>query len=179
MRLSGPALGAERAYLPEEGLSLAGLLDDLRLLSDGFRRGKKLGILVRNERASASYDTDFIRRVLEEEGGDDVEARAAVLGHLQRGGTPSPFDRILGARLGAAAATAVADQLLRGGAETQAIGVRGQGVELTPLDAAFAEMDPRAERPASQWWLPLRDLARVLAQPEPGWPAGGAEPELS
>ncbi len=64
--------------------------------------------------------------------------------------------------------------MLTGGAQVS--GTRGRGVELTPLDAAFAEMDLRAERPASQWWLPLCDLARVLAKPEQGWPAGGLKP---
>lgn len=51
----------------------------------------------------------------------------------------------------------------------QTIGVRGRGVETTPLEEALGEMDFAAGRPATEWWLPLRDLVRRLAQPEPGW----------
>ena len=58
-------------------------------------------------------------------------------------------------------------------AEAQVIGVRSQGVELMPLKAAWEEIDPDADRPADQWWLPLRDLARVMGQPAPGWATTG------
>lgn len=167
--LSALAAGAEQAYLPEEGITLSGLLEDVQTVLHGFRSGKKLGIVIYNEQASRNYDTDFLRRVLEEEGRDSCEARATVLGHLQRGGVPRPFDRLLGARLGAGAATATIAQLREGRALAQTIGVRGRGVETTPLEEALGEMDFAAGRPATEWWLPLRDLVRRLAQPEPGW----------
>jgi len=167
-QLSALASGAEQAYIPEEEISLAGLLDDLRTLSRGFHNGKRLAVLIRNEQASERYDTDFLQRVLEAEGDGDFEVRTAVLGHLQRGGAPSPFDRILGSRLGANAATEVIAQLRAGRTEAQAIGVRSRGVELTPLEAACKELDPVAGRPIDQWWLSLRDLARIMGQPAPG-----------
>lgn len=167
--LSALGGGAERAYLPEEGITLAGLLEDVRTLLHGFRNGKKLSIVINNEHASRNYDTDFLRRVFEQEGGDLAEARSTVLGHLQRGGPPRAFDRILGARLGATAATAAIAQLRAGEVAAQVVGVRERGVETIPLEDAFAEMDQATGRPQEQWWWSLRDLLAILAQPEPGW----------
>ncbi len=167
--LAALAGGAEQAYLPEEGIALAGLLDDVREITHGFAAGKKLAVIVANEHASQNYNTDFLRRVFEEEGGALAESRSIVLGHLQRGGPPRAFDRILGARLGTAAANAVIDQLRAGRAEAEVIGVRARGVERTPLATALQEMDRVNARPRDQWWWSLRDLLRTLAQPEPGW----------
>jgi 6-phosphofructokinase 1 len=139
------------------------------MLLHGFAHGKKLGIVIHNEQVSRNYDTDFLRRVLEEEGGEGYEARSAVLGHLQRGGTPSPFDRLLGARFGAAAAHAAIAHLRDGQTEAQAVGVGRTGIAAFPLADALRDMDLEAGRPNEQWWLPLRDLLALLAQPEPGW----------
>jgi 6-phosphofructokinase 1 len=161
--------GAERAYLPEEGISLAGLQDDVRTLLHGFRGGKKLAIVINNEHSSRDYDTAFLRRVFEQEGGDFAEARSAVLGHLQRGGPPSAFDRSLGARLGAAACALAIAQLRSGTATAQAIGIRDRELATMPLAETFAAMDLDAGRPREQWWWGLRALQAILGQPEPGW----------
>lgn len=167
--LSALASGAERAYLPEEGIRLAGLQRDVGELREGFARGKTIGIIIRSEHASPQYDTDFLRRVLEVEGEGEFEARTAVLGHLQRGGTPSPFDRILAARLGAFAATTVIAQLRAEEAEAVAIGIGPAGIITTPLDAARALGDSDVDRPREQWWHHIRALAETLARPGPGW----------
>ncbi|MGN6757631.1 MAG: 6-phosphofructokinase [Thermomicrobiales bacterium] len=167
--MSALASGAEKANIPEERLTLARLLEDIEMLLHGFSRGKKLGIVIHNEQVSRNYDTDFLRRVLEEEGGEECEARSAMLGHLQRGGTPSPFDRLLGARFGTAAARAAIAQLRDGRTEAQVVGVGRTGLTTFPLADALREMDYETGRPAEQWWLPLRDLLALLAQPEPGW----------
>ena len=161
--------GAERAYLPEEGITLAGLRADVRTLLHGFRGGKKPAVVINNEHASPSYDTDFLRRVLDQEGGDLAEARATVLGHLQRGGPPSAFDRLLGARLGAAAAAAAITQLRAGEASAQEVGVQERGIATVSLTDAFATMDLPAGRPRAQLWWPLRELQAMLGQPEPEW----------
>lgn len=166
--LAGLAGGAERTYLPEEGISLAGLREDVRTLLHGFRGGKKLAIVINNECASPEYDTAFLRRAFEQEGAGLAEARAAVLGHLQRGGPPSAVDRALGGCLGAAA-TAVVAQLRAGEAAAQTVGVRTGAVATLPLDEAVDAMDLTAGRPREQWWWSLRELQAILGQPEPGW----------
>ena len=50
--------------------------------------------MIRNEYANPVYTTNFICSLFEEEGGDVFDVRPAILGHLQQGGDPSPFDRI-------------------------------------------------------------------------------------
>ena len=71
------------------------------MLTDGFRHGKRLGLLIRNEDANPFYTTPFMCALFEQEGGDLFDVRQAILGHLQQGGDPSPFDRILATRMAA------------------------------------------------------------------------------
>ena len=93
------ATGAERAYLHEEGVTLRDMAYDVERLDVGFKRGKRLGLLIRNELANEIYSTKFMHALFEEEGGDLYDVRQAILGHLQQGGDPSPFDRIYATRL--------------------------------------------------------------------------------
>ena len=57
------------------------------------------GLLIRNEQANEVYTTGFMCALFEEEGKDLFDVRQAILGHLQQGGAPSPFDRIQATRL--------------------------------------------------------------------------------
>jgi 6-phosphofructokinase 1 len=63
------------------------------------------------------------------------ETRATVLGHVQRGGTPTAFDRVLATRLGVAAIDAAHEQ--RWGTMPA---LRGNKIELVPLGEAVAEL---------------------------------------
>ena len=63
------------------------------------------------------------------------EARAVVLGHIQRGGTPSPFDRVLATRFGLAAVDAVHD-----GQTGVMVALRGTEIVRVPLTAATAQL---------------------------------------
>jgi ATP-dependent phosphofructokinase / diphosphate-dependent phosphofructokinase len=63
------------------------------------------------------------------------EARAVVLGHIQRGGTPSPFDRVLATRFGLAAVDAVHD-----GQSGVMVALRGTEIVRVPLSAATAQL---------------------------------------
>ena len=65
----------------------------------------------------------------------DREARAVVLGHVQRGGTPSPFDRVLATRFGLAAVDAVHD-----GQSGVMVALRGTDIVRVPLSAATAQL---------------------------------------
>jgi 6-phosphofructokinase 1 len=62
------------------------------------------------------------------------ETRMTILGHVQRGGTPVAYDRVLGTRFGVAAADAVAR-----GEFGNMVALRGTAIETVPLDAALAE----------------------------------------
>jgi 6-phosphofructokinase 1 len=58
----------------------------------------------RNELANNNYTTDFIHRLYSEEGKDIFTTRMNVLGHMQQGGSPSPFDRNFATKMAAKAA---------------------------------------------------------------------------
>ncbi len=154
------ASGAEQVYLPEEGITLQQVTQDVASLQRGFENGKLLSILIFSEHASATYDQDIIRRILDAEGSDQFDVRSIVLGHVQRGGSPSPFDRILATRLGAAAVNYLSEN--HESTYARCVGLRGNGVVTLDLDKALAEMDWPAERPKVQWFMELRDLTRIL-----------------
>jgi ATP-dependent phosphofructokinase / diphosphate-dependent phosphofructokinase len=75
--------------------------------------------------------------LLEKEIGERTgfESRATVLGHIQRGGTPTAFDRVLATRLGAAAIDAASEE--RWGMMPA---LRSMKIELVPLEEAVAEL---------------------------------------
>ena len=60
-------------------------------------------MILRNEKASAEYTTQNLTRIYTEEGRGVFTVRSNVLGHMQQGGSPSPFDRNLGTELAAKA----------------------------------------------------------------------------
>ena len=58
--MGGMATGAERVYLHEEGIKLRDLQEDVEKLLNGFQSGKRLGLMIRNERANRVYDLSLI-----------------------------------------------------------------------------------------------------------------------
>jgi len=165
--MAGIASGAERVYLNEEGVSIADLQKDVEDLADGFRNGKRLGLMIRNEKANACYDTQFMVSLFEEEGRDLFDVRQAILGHLQQGGDPSPFDRILATRLAKRCIERLIDEAEAGTAGALAIGLNDGKIEFSELEALRRQVDSELQRPKTQWWMDLRPIARVLAQPGP------------
>ena len=165
--MSGLAAGAERVYLHEEGITLRDLQADLERLIDGFERGKRLGLMIRNENANDLYNTGFICALFEEEGGDLFDVRQAILGHLQQGGDPSPFDRVQAVRLAVKCIDYLIDQAQGEAAGSAFIGLQGAQVRFTNLEELPGLTDAPFQRPQEQWWLSLRPIARLLAQPGP------------
>jgi 6-phosphofructokinase 1 len=161
------ATGAERAYLNEEGVTLDDLRQDVRLLNTGFMQGKRLGVMIRNEAAHPIYTTQFISDLFEAEGGDLYEVRMSVLGHLQQGGDPTPFDRILATRFAYRCINFLEEKALGGSDEAAVVGLSGNGYHFTPLEDVLRTYDVAHQRPKQQWWMDLRPIARLLAQPGP------------
>jgi 6-phosphofructokinase 1 len=165
--MSAMATGAERAYLPEEGVTLADLVQDVRQLTEGFNRGKRLGVMIRNEGANETYTTDFMCALFEEEGGHLFDVRQAILGHIQQGGDPSPFDRIMATRLATMCIDYIEEQVGRPEPRSASIGQQEGRIVFTDLEDLHRLMDRRYRRPRKQWWLDLRHAAKILAQPGP------------
>ncbi|MBI3958315.1 MAG: 6-phosphofructokinase [Chloroflexi bacterium] len=169
--MSALATGAERVYLHEEGVTLKDLERDIGMLKEGFEHGKRLGLMIRNENANPLYTTSFLSALFEEEGGSLFDVRISVLGHLQQGGDPSPYDRILATRLAAKAIDFIEDHYRKGEADESAaaIGLLSGNIEFTPLYEIPRLVDEKTQRPKEQWWMELRPIARLLAQPGPGF----------
>jgi 6-phosphofructokinase 1 len=161
--LSGLATGAERVYLPEEGITLHDLQVDLDDLKDDFEQGKRLGLIIRSEHSDPVYTTDFIKALFEREGEGLFDVRGAVLGHVQQGGDPSPFDRIQATRLTSASVEHLIEQALSDSPIDAMVGLRHGKVQFTPLADFPSLVEPGKHRPTDQGWMALRPVARVMA----------------
>ncbi len=154
-------------YLPEEGVTLNDLKKDLDNLLSGFRQGKRLGLMIRNERVNPFYTTDFMAALFEEEGKNLFDVRTAILGHLQQGGDPTPFDRIQAARMAARCIDYLIEQADNSTPGGHFIGLQSGKIVFTPLDDLPRMVEKERKRPKNQWWLELRPVARALARPGP------------
>jgi 6-phosphofructokinase 1 len=166
--MSALGTGAERVYLHEEGVTLKDLQQDIDEFVHAFAHGKRLGLVIRNEKASEVYTTPVMRLLFEEEGGNLFDVRQSILGHMQQGGNPSPFDRILATRMAAHAVDQLVTQIETRQALGQVIGQVQGTIQYTSLDDIPRQMDYLHSRPIHQWWMDLRPIARILAQPAAG-----------
>lgn len=165
--MSGLATGAERVYLNEEGITLRDLVEDIDHLSHGFERGKRLGLLIRNEQANPIYTTAFICALLEEEGHDLYDVRQSILGHMQEGGEPSPFDRIQATRFATRCIDYLIQQTENGTTDSAFIGLQGKELRFHNLEEFPRMADIKNIRSKEQWWLDLRSIFKTLSQPNP------------
>jgi len=170
--MGGLATGAERAYLPEEGVTLRDLQADLDQLVAGFRNGKRLGLMIRNESANPVYTANFMAALFEEEGGGLFDVRQTILGHVQQGGDPSPFDRIQATRLAARCIEFLVENAQANNPVSAFIGMESGGIQTHNIEDMARMIDTANQRPLNQWWLDLRPIAKVLAQPGPQGPQG-------
>ncbi len=161
--MSGMATGAERVYLHEEGVTLSDLQKDVENLSRAFRSGKRLGLMIRNERANPVYTTAFMSALFEEEGRDLFDVRQAILGHLQQGGDPSPFDRVHATRLAKRSVEYLLERLEKGETQSAFIGIHGKEIRFHDLEDFPRMADMEHQRPRQQWWMEMRPIVCKLA----------------
>jgi 6-phosphofructokinase 1 len=172
--MSGLATGAEKVYLHEEGVTLNDLRRDLNRLIDRFQSGGRVGLIIRNEYANHLYTTGFMSALFEEEGGTLFDVRQAILGHLQVGGDPSPFDRIQATQYAAKCVDYLIEKAGQNSADIASIGLKGGELQLTDLEYWPRLVDEELQRPKDQWWLGLRDIAKQLSQPRPQYHEEGS-----
>jgi 6-phosphofructokinase 1 len=161
--LSGLATGAERVYLPEDGISLRDLEVDLENLKDGFELGKRLGLVIRSEHSDAVYTTEFIKALFQREGEGLFDVRGAVLGHVQQGGDPSPFDRIQATRLASESVKHLIEQALADSPTDAMVGFLHGKMQFTPLTEFPNLIEPNKHRPREQGWMALQPVAEVMS----------------
>jgi 6-phosphofructokinase 1 len=165
--MGGMATGAERVYLHEEGVKLRDLQVDVEKLLSGFQSGKRLGLMIRNEYANPVYNTEFMCSLFEEEGRDVFDVRPAILGHLQQGGDPSPFDRIQASRLAQMCLEHLIEQCDKHSDESSFIGMQNGHIKFHDLRDFDRMIDAEFQRPREQWWLELKGIADLLAKSGP------------
>ena len=149
--LVGGAGGAEKVYLPETGITLAELETDIKALVDAFESGRNFYLAVVGEETSEHYTTDVLRKLYEAEGKGRFSVRESVVGHLQQGGTPSPFDRINATRLAWNAIRYLDSQLRDGKTGCAAAHAETEGL-FAPFRDVTDDMDWENMRPDTQWW---------------------------
>jgi 6-phosphofructokinase 1 len=164
--MSGLATGAERVYIHEEGVTLNDLRMDVDNLIFGFSHGKRLGLMIRSELANPVYDTPFMCALFEEEGKDLFDVRQSILGHMQQGGAPSPFDRIQATRLSTRCIDYLINKVEMGSSECAFIGLQGKEITFHDLEDFDRMVDMKYQIPKEQWWMDIRSIAKVLAQPD-------------
>ena len=123
---SGIAGGAEAIMLPETETALDDLIHDLE---NSPNKSSSIVIVAEGDKHGGAYD---IAKIVKDRI-KSYHTKVTILGHLQRGGSPSSFDRILGSRLGFAAVNA----LLRGESQ-QMVGLKGNAIALTSLEEALS-----------------------------------------
>ena len=125
---SGIGAGAEEILIPEENLGLERLLESLK---KSEKSGKSSSIVVIAEGDKTGKNVFEIASYVEKNL-PYYEVRVSVLGHMQRGGTPSCFDRVLASRMGVCAV----ETLLEGKSKLM-VGVIDDQMVLTPLEKAI------------------------------------------
>jgi 6-phosphofructokinase 1 len=125
---TGIGAGAEEILIPEENRGLEQLLESLKRSE---KSGKSSSIVVVAEGDKTGKNV-FELAAYVEQNLPYYEVRVSVLGHMQRGGAPSCFDRVLASRMGVHAV-----ESLREGKSQVMVGVMNDKMELTPLEDAI------------------------------------------
>ncbi len=157
---TGVAAGAERVYLHEDGITITDLKHDVDAMVGAFTHGQNFWLAIRNEDASAFYTTDLLTRMFEAEGQGLYSVRGVVLGHVQQGGTPSPFDRINGVRFAAQVIDWMSEQFASGSSLHTFATPEGMH-SVKDLDDL---VDWEVRRPIDQWWLVLQPVLDALGR---------------
>lgn len=141
----GLAAGAEHVFTPEKPVSVDVVIDQIK---KGIESGKKSSILVAAEGQKPGRAYDLAEAIRKKSG---FEAKVCVLGHIQRGGTPTATDRNLASRM---AARAVYE--LKDGRHDDMVALKGGEIELVPLKEIVGKHKPISED--------LLELVQILSQ---------------
>jgi len=124
---AGISCGAEAILLPEKQTALEDLINNLKE-GKSNKKSSSIVIVAEGDKNGGVYD---VAKAVQKEV-KDYDIKVTILGHLQRGGSPSSFDRILGSRLGFAAVNA-----LVAGESQKMVGLQANHILLTSLDDAL------------------------------------------
>uniref|UniRef100_A0A672JUK0 ATP-dependent 6-phosphofructokinase n=1 Tax=Salarias fasciatus TaxID=181472 RepID=A0A672JUK0_SALFA len=185
--VGGLAAGADAVYIYEEPFDIRDLQANVEHLTQKMKTSIQRGLVLRrregpslfvlrfrNESCNENFTTDFIYQLYSEEGHGVFDCRKNILGHMQQGGAPSPFDRNFGTKVAAKAIQWISQTLkesYKGGrvfanSEDTAclLGMRRRAMVFQPVSQLRDETDFVHRIPKEQWWLKLRPLMKILAK---------------
>ena len=139
---AGIISGAEEVIVPEVEFDMEQLVSEIRM---GMARGKSHYIILLAEGAAEPFD--FTKQIEE---GSGMDTRLNIIGYLQRGGSPSSFDRMIATRMGVKAV-----ELLLEGKSGLAVGIRGNKIIHEDLEKAIVTRDKLDQE--------LYRMAKILA----------------
>ncbi len=143
---AGVCCGAEAILLPEKATAIDELIENLKA-GQHNKKSSSIVIVAEGDKNGGVYD--IARRVQKEVKVYDI--KVTILGHLQRGGSPSAFDRVLGSRLGYAAVKA----LIKGHTR-EMVGLQANYIKITSLEEALTEHEFKLEED-------LMEMADILS----------------
>jgi 6-phosphofructokinase 1 len=139
---AGMCGGAESIIIPEADYVMEDVIDRIK---QGYERGKKHSIIVMAEGIGKSIE---MKKEIEEKTG--FETKITILGHIQRGGSPSAYDRMISSQMGA-----MAVDLLTEGKKGVMVGLKNGRLTHTPIK--------ESKKDKSDVDLSIYDLARSLS----------------
>ncbi|XP_062383316.1 phosphofructokinase, liver b [Sardina pilchardus] len=171
---TGIAVGADAAYIYEEKFNIHDLKMNVEHLTDKMKNDIQRGLVLRNEKCNGHYSTDFIFNLYSAEGKGIFDCRVNVLGHLQQGGVPTPFDRNFGTKLGVKSVQWLTEKMrdtnrqgrvFANTAESACvIGMNRKVMSFSPVTELKSHTDFEHRMPKEQWWLNLRLMLKMLAK---------------
>uniref|UniRef100_A0A4W6FD58 ATP-dependent 6-phosphofructokinase n=1 Tax=Lates calcarifer TaxID=8187 RepID=A0A4W6FD58_LATCA len=171
---TGIAVGADAAYIYEEPINIHDLKTNVEHLAEKMKKDIQRGLVLRNEKCHENYTTDFIHRLYSSEGKGIFDCRVNVLGHLQQGGAPSPFDRNFGTKLGVRAIQWISERLTENYRQGRVfanspdtacvLGLNRKVISFMPVTELKAVTDFEHRMPKVQWWFNLRPMLKMLAK---------------
>ena len=124
---AGISCGAEAILLPERATAIENLIENLKA-GQYNKKSSSIVIVAEGDKSGGVYDVaEAVKKQIK-----FYDIKVTILGHLQRGGSPSAFDRILGSRLGFAAVNA-----LIAGKTQMMVGLEANHIKLTSLEEAL------------------------------------------
>ena len=132
---AGISCGAEAILLPEKETAIDDLIENLKS-GQSKKKSSSIVIVAEGDKHGGAYD---IAKLVEKQV-KNYDIKVTILGHLQRGGSPSAFDRVLGSRLGFAAVNA-----LIAGKTQMMVGLEANYIKITSLEEALTQHEFKLE----------------------------------
>ncbi|XP_045071322.1 ATP-dependent 6-phosphofructokinase, liver type-like isoform X2 [Coregonus clupeaformis] len=171
---TGIAVGADAAYIFEDPFNLQDLKTNVEHLTEKMKEDIQRGLVLRNEKCHLHYTTDFIHKLYSAEGKGIFDCRVNVLGHLQQGGAPTPFDRNFGTKLGVKAVQWLTEKMINNFRQgrvfanapdtASVIGFSKKLLTFIPVTDLKTQTDFEHRMPKVQWWQNLHQILKMLAK---------------